>query len=406
MSRMRETMPRTKLFLLIIAMLMFVILGISGGLLNVAWTYMQDSFNVTVGAIGILLLFATSGSLIAAMLSGTLIGRYGIGRVALISIMIISLGLLGIGLSPLWIVLLGVIFFNFLGRGMIDSSMNSFVSENYGTSAMNWLHAAWGLGLTIAPFIMSFILIDLNRSWRTGYFLMAAVTFLFGLIILFNLKQWNITQTDEHIDDEKLKIVRATASEALREPAVLWSILFFFLYGGVEIGAGQLVNTLFVEGRAINQETASLWLSMYWGSFTAGRILLGIVALRINDAALLAVSFFMMLIGAFLLTTNTFPMMNMLSLILLGSGLAGIFPTLISQTPARVGKRFSAQSIGFQVGFAGFGGAIIPGIIGYFAQQFSLEYIAYGVFAVALLVIPVYLILAKRYPAVKAITTA
>lgn len=46
--------------LFLFATTIFVILGISGGLLNIAWTYMQVDFEVPFSAIGILLLAATS----------------------------------------------------------------------------------------------------------------------------------------------------------------------------------------------------------------------------------------------------------------------------------------------------------------------------------------------------------
>ncbi|MGJ3239324.1 MAG: MFS transporter [Anaerolineae bacterium] len=393
-------MSQTKLTVLGIAMLIFIMLGVAGGLLNIAWTYMQISFDVSVGAIGILLLVATTGSLTAAMLSGTFIGRYGIGRVLLAAVTVAALGLFGIGLSPSWLIVLGVIFFMFIGRGMIDASLNNFVSENYGTTAMNWLHASWGLGLTIAPFVMTFVLIGLGQSWRVGYYLIGLVALILAGVLLLTLRQWTVQPDDDDSFDtpEKPKIMRASAREALQQPAVLWSMVFFFCYGGVEIGTGQLVNTLFVLERGIPQETAGFWLSMYWGSFTVGRMLLGVIALRVGDTHLLRGGLLLALFGGFLLILNPAPIINMLALIGIGAGLAGVFPIFISQTPSRVGKRFSAQSIGFQVGFAGLGGAILPGIIGALSEQIGLEMIAYGIFAVALMVVVIFEILTGRYP--------
>lgn len=389
-------MSPTKQLLLLLSMMIFVAMGVAGGLLNVAWTYMYQTFEVSVGSVGIVLLAGTTGALIATMASGTLIGKMGIGRVLLIAMIVIAIGLFGVSASVLWFLVLGAFFLVSLGKGSLDAGLNNFVSENYGTTSMNWLHASWGLGLTIAPFIITYILIDLEMTWRNGYLFVAGVIFALSLLILLTLRLWHITP--DGLKQENIDSKRASVGEAFREPVVLLSILFFFLYGGVEIGTGQLVNTLFVTGRDISQEQSSLWISIYWGSFTLGRMLIGVIALKFNDSVLLRASLALVVAGAVLLTANLFPAMNMLALILMGSGLAGIFPILISQTPARTGKYFSAQSIGFQVGFAGLGGAIIPGIIAYPGEQFSLEFIAYGILLNALLVVLVYEMLARRYP--------
>ena len=58
---------------------------------------------------------------------------------------------------------------------------------------------------------------------------------------------------------------------------------FFFVYGGVELGTGQLANTLLIESRGTCRKvTASSWVSVYWASFTVGRITMGLLALRLR----------------------------------------------------------------------------------------------------------------------------
>ncbi len=167
-------------------------------------------------------------------------------------------------------------------------------------------------------------------------------------------------------------------------------MLIFFLYGGIEIGTGQLANTLFVEGRQLSQNTAGLWLSLYWGSFTVGRIFLGWIALRMRDTTLLRSSMLLAVFGALLLTWNLTATMGLIGLTCIGLGLSGIFPTLISLTPHRVGRRFSIQTIGFQIGSAGLGASILPGLIGLLADNFSLEWIAIGILLNTILLVTIY----------------
>jgi fucose permease len=63
----------------------------------------------------------------------------------------------------------------------------------------------------------------------------------------------------------------------------------------------------------------------------------------------------------------------MLAAGLLGFALAPIYPMLISDTPDRVGQRFAAQSIGFQVGAAYLGAAALPWAAGLLAKRYHLE---------------------------------
>lgn len=374
-----------------LALLTFIVLGFSGGILNIAWTYMQDMFAVDVSAIGVLLLSATSGALITTVISGSLLTRFPFARLVIGALLILALGMFAIALVQSWLALLVVIFIAYSGRGFLDAGMNSFFSENYDTSAMNWLHASWGIGLTIAPTIMTFILIDLEMTWQTGYIIVGSVAIFMTVLIVLTAQHWTMESVNqESTATPETETQDATALETIQQPIVLASILVFFLYGGVEIGTGQLANTLFVEGRQLSQETAGLWLSLYWGSFTIGRIFLGWIALRLSDITLLRSGMILLVLGALLLSWNLIPIMGLIGLMGIGLGLSGIFPTLISLTPERVGRRFSKQVIGFQIGAAGLGASILPGLIGLLSKNFGLEWISIGILINTLLLIAVY----------------
>ena len=396
-------MQASKRRLFAIAVSIFVALGISGGLLNIAWTYMQVTFGVKVSAIGVLLVCATTGSLIAAFGSGAVIGRFGIGQVALGGALLMSAGLLGVALAPAWAALVAITFVLYMGRGTLDAGMNNFVSANYDSAAMNWLHASWGVGLTVAPGVATFIIVTLDQSWRVGYAMMAGVALLLAAIVASTRRQWDAPNPAAR--DGGLPSLRPAAMrETLRQPVALWSIALFFVYGGIELGAGQLVNTLLVESRGVAQEIASLWLSFYWGSFTVGRILIGILALRLNDRAILRVSTIVPIVGTSLLVVRGVEVLNLIGLILIGLGLAAIFPILIAQTPGRIGRAHTANAIGFQVGFASLGAAILPGLYGLATDFFGLEALAYGLLVNAAVLLALHRWVAARYSANRAET--
>ncbi|MDE2858428.1 MAG: MFS transporter [Chloroflexota bacterium] len=378
---------------ILIAYLIFIAIGLATGLLNIAWTFIQPTFAVSLDSLGTLLSAAMLGGLIAAFLCGSLINRFTIASVLVSGVVIAGLGMLGYAIAPIWIALLLAAFIASIGKGTIDAGINIFVASNYGASQMNWLHACWGIGLTFAPGLVTFLVLDLEAGWQLGYVIMGGVILLLGLSILITLPLWKLKKTKRSSSEEIAS--KAPLRETLKRPIVWISLLYFFLYGGIEIGTGQLANTLFVEARGIPQETSSAWVSAYWGSFTIGRMLMGLLAFRLGDRTLLNISFALTVAGALLLFANVAEFSSFAGLLALGFGLAAQFPILILQTPRRVGAEHASNAIGFQVGCAGLGGAALSGVAGIFAENFAIELISAFIFLGALLSLVIYQLMAR-----------
>jgi len=377
-----------KQHLIFIGYFTFIAIGIASGLLNIAWTYMQVTFDVSLDSLGTLLTAGTVGGLIAAFMSGYFVGKFTIGKVILGGILLAGVGLIGYAVAPIWILLLLVAFVTSLGKGTIDAGLNNFASANYGSTEMNWLHACWGIGLTIAPSIVTFTVLTLEQGWQFSYVVIGFVVLAIGGVIFATLPQWRLNKAKN--EETNLEEDGATINETLRRPIVIISVLFFFVYGGLEIGTGQLANTLFVESRNIPQEVSSGWVSAYWGSFTLGRMLMGLLAMRVGDKTLLYLSMITAVVGSLLLFLNLNDVLSFVGLMLLGFGQAAIFPILISQTPKRVGARHAANTIGFQVGFAGLGGAVLAGLAGVVAENFGIETISASILVISIVLFGLY----------------
>ena len=387
MTMKRAALKPAKVFPIFIACVVFVVIGIASGLLNIAWTYMQVTFDVSHDSLATLAPATMLGGLFAAFLSGTVIGKFSLAPVLVGGMAFAGFGLLGYAIAPIWVILLAVAFVTSIGKGTIDAALNNFVSVNYGASEMNWLHASWGIGLTIAPYIVTYFVLDQGGGWQFSYVLIGSVILLLGLVILLSLPVWRF----KGARGDKEKPSRRTAmTETLRQPIVLIGLVFFFLYGGVEIGMGQLANTLLIEARGLPQGIASDWVSAYWGSFTVGRILMGLLAMRLGDRSLLNICFASSVLGAMLLFANAHEILSLAGLLGIGFGMSAIFPILILQTNQRVGRLHAANAIGFQVGCAGLGGAALTGLGGVFAEYVGPESISAFVFACAALMVLLY----------------
>ena len=361
--------------LVILAYVAFIALGMPDGLLGVAWPSIRTSFSIPLDAIGLLLSVVVAGYMTSSFLSGPLIAHLGVGRVLAISCALTGMGLIGYTLVPQWwmMVLLGV--FAGLGAGAIDAGLNTYVAANFGEGLMQWLHASYGIGVTLGPIIMTMALTTLN-SWRVGYRVVGGFQLVLAACFVLTLAMWN--QKDVPADSgesKRLTDYKTSMSETLRQPRVWLSALLFFLYVGAEVSLGTWTYTLLTESRGVAPAVAGFWAGSYWATFTVGRVVAGLFAKRMGVNRLALGGLVGALLGALLLSWNPFAAANLLAVALIGFAIAPIFPALISGTSQRVGDHFAANTIGMQMAASGLGTAIIPSLVGVLARRSSLEII-------------------------------
>lgn len=375
-----------KIGLVILAFVAFISLGMPDGLLGVAWPSIRSSFSIPIDALGTLLPFTIAGYLTSSFLSGSLISRWGIGRVLAMSCAITGLGLIGYTLVPAWwmMVLLGV--FAGLGAGAIDAGLNTYVAANFGEGLMQWLHASYGIGVTLGPIIMTIALTTLN-SWRLGYRLVGSFQVLLAISFVFTITMWNQSKSLVATDEPKLLTDYKTPLRiSLQELSVWLSMLLFFVYVGVEVSLGTWTYSLLTESRGINPSVAGYFAGSYWATFTIGRVIAGLYAKRLGVNLLVQGSVITALFGALLLVWNPIGWVNLLAVALIGFAIAPIFPALMSGTSRRVDPNHAANTIGLQITASGLGTAIIPGFLGVLARHISLEAIPLCI-AIAFLVL-------------------
>ena len=371
-----------------LAYLSFVALGLPGGLLGVAWPSIRETFSLPASGLGTLLLFSTIGVIIASFFSGRIITYIGIGPALLLASLCGSVGLFGYSLAPSWaaIVLVGLLVG--VSMGIVDAGMNLFFANNYSPRLMNWLHASFGLGAALGPLILT-TLFSIGESWRWAYAIAGIVQLILAGAFALTLKRWKV---DIHAEDttpaHAPSIIRT-----IKQPIVLLSILLFFFFTGVESTAGNWSYTLFTEARGIDIIVAGQWVSLYWWSFTFGRLIFGVIANRIPIMVALWGCMMLALLGAALLSNHSEPIVGFLGLGILGFAIAPIFPLLITLTPQRLGRNYATHAIGFQVAAANLGLAALPALAGYWAEDHTFEIIGPFLIGLTLLTIIVFQII-------------
>jgi fucose permease len=350
----------------LIAFLAFLSLGLPDGVLGVAWPWLRRSFGLPMSHLGVLLAAAMVGYLASSAASGILVARLGLGRLLVASSAATTLSALGYALAPGWAAVVLSAGVAGLGAGAIDAGVNAFAAARLSPRLTTWLHASYGVGAALGPILTGGILATAG-SWRAAYgaigIALAAMTLAFAL----TADRWTV-------DAGPARPGGATPlADTLRQPAVWRSIGLFLAYAGLEVGVGQWAYSWLVEGREVASGAAAAWLAAYWGSLTAGRVVLGALTTRVPVETLLRVSLGAAPVAVLVLWAALGPAGGAVGLPLLGLALAPIFPLLIATTPARVGAAATGHTVGFQVAAFYLGSAALPGAAGILARHLGLD---------------------------------
>jgi fucose permease len=362
----------------------FISLGLPDGLLGVAWPSVRAEFHLPIDALGMLFIAMTVGYLISSFFSGRIMARLKAGGMLAASCALSGAVLLGFCAAPSWyvIVLLGV-FLGF-GAGAIDAGLNTYAALNFRKGQMQWLHAAYGIGVTLGPLIMTAGLKYFN-SWKPGYIFTGIFQLILAVCFLLSIPVWNRNPGAAGQKVREGSNFNKDMLEDLRNIDVLKSLVMFFLYTGAEAMLGLWAYTVLTESRAVVPAIAGLWVGSYWGAFTAGRIIAGFFSKNLDVHVLVLSCLSAALCGSLLLWLNISVVLSLLGIALTGIAIAPVFPALVSATMSRVGERSAGNAVGMQMSAAALGAAIIPASAGVLARRFTPE--AITVFLVVLFVV-------------------
>jgi fucose permease len=369
---------RRKIYLLFLAYIAFITLGMPISLMGVAWPTLRVDFSLPLDAIGLLFISSTVGYLISSAMIARLISRFGIGLLLIFSSILSAISFIGYTIAPSWSVIVALGALGGFGAGVMDAGLNTYLAAEYNEGQMQWLHASFGFGATLSPFIMTASL-TLFASWRQAYVFVGLLMVVMAICFLLTLSAWrrpkqlSLGVAESESDERGLMDYQTSLWETLLRIVTWFSILMFLLYTGAELTLGNWTYVLFTEGRGVSPQLAGLWAGGFWATFTIGRVLAGLYAHRIRLHTMMVGALGLSLIGAILFWWNPIALIGVAGVFIVGFALAPIFPGLVSSTSQRVGQRHAANTIGIQMSAAGLGGAILPSLAGFLAERISLE---------------------------------
>lgn len=380
------TRQRSAFLLVGLTYLSFISIGLPDGLLGVAWPSIRASFTLRLDAIGPLLVMFTTGYLLSSFSSGRLLSRMTVGMLLAVSCLATAVSLLGYAMTPWWSLMVVLGSLAGLGAGAIDAGLNTYAATHFSARSVNWLHACYGVGATIGPVIMTSVL-TAARPWQWGYAIVGLWQVLLAGCFVLTRRWW---QSDHDPHEAPKPVPTMSTGDTLRLPVMWLSIAMFFIYTGLEAAAGTWAFSLLHEARAMPMHTAGMWVSVYWGGLTVGRLVSGVLIGIIPLHLFLRGCIIGIACGAGLIWLNVSGLISALGLVLMGLSCAAIFPSLIATTPERLGDAHTSNAVGLQIAAAVLGQSGVPGLVGILAHTFGLEIVGPSLFITALLLLLVY----------------
>ena len=368
--------------LLAIIYLSFISLGLPDALLGAAWPNIYVDLQTSVSYAGIIFMIISAGTVVSSLMSDRLTYHLGTGKLTAISVGMTAIALFGFSTSNsflmlcLWAVPYG------LGAGSVDASLNNYVALHYEGYHMSWLHCMWGVGATVGPYVMGYMLSG-GHSWTSGYRIIAMLQVGLTLILFLSLPLWkerrNVKNGEEAATGEVLSL-----GEVLKIPGVKEIMVTFFCYCALEQTTGLWASSYLVMYKGVAPDMAASFASMFFIGITVGRAVNGFMTLKFNDNQLIRLG--QMIVAAGILAM-LLPLGNTVSLVgfvLIGLGCAPIYPCIIHSTPENFGADKSQAVIGVQMASAYVGNIVMPPLFGVIAEHITIWLLPVYLFVILL----------------------
>lgn len=333
--------------------LSFIILGLTIAANGPSLLKLADHTSSTLDRISLIFVFNSLGYLIGSFFGGRFYDRFPGHKLLAITLLLSGVASLLIPISSTLSMLLTAMFLSGFAAGIIDVGGNTLILWTHGEKAgpfMNGLHFFFGVGSLIAPLLLAQVLLRTNDIYWL-YYSFAIVT----LPILVWL--WFLPEPSHSVQKE------AQTNAGFPVVPVLLIVLLFLLYVGLELGFGNWIYTYALTLGLGTTITAAYLTSVFWGSFTLGRLLGVWVSTRMRSQSIILMD----LIGCAVSTLIIMLWKDSASALWIGTfglgiSMASVFPTLMILAGERM--QITGTITGWFLVGSGAGSMLLPWLLG------------------------------------------
>jgi fucose permease len=371
--------------------LAFVAIGLISNIIGPLLPTIKQEIPMSYGQLGTLLSETFLGMLLMGLIGSYVMDKYGKKPFLLLGGFLLIFGLFGTALSKTFTQLYILNFITGMGFGIYEVGINALCADYSGDAKgndMNFLHFFYGLGAILGPV---FVLICVNLGlWRLCFGI-AAVFPIAVTILILNFK------------GNKIDIIKKDETKASNEPIkvfksqLLWVAgITVFIYVGLEVSTAGWIPTFCKSMLSKSIIPSSLATTLFWITMTAGRLRSGKIADKIG----LKQFIFMASIGAMIVSITWVILpagaWTLISILLIGLLLSGIYPTLMAVSTASFPKNTGLVAAFISV-FGALGGAFIPSIIGKMSDSFGIGILSKSILGLSIIMVVLSAILLEKW---------
>ena len=358
------------ILLLFVIYVAFIGLGLPDSLFGVAWPaiYEDCGFPFSFGSFVTAIVYC--GTVVASVFSARLIRTFGTYRITVLSTVLTAVALLSFSYSGnlvsfcLCAIPLG------LGAGCIDTALNNYVALHYSSRQMNFLHCFYGIGITLSPYVLSFVL-GQEGGWRAGYRIAFAIQFVLAMIVLLSLPLWRKAPRRQGRSCEG-QIQVMGFKEIMKMQGVKPMCLILVGLSAVESVCNAWGATYLVERLSLTPERAAAIVMFYFIGMACGRFLAGVVASKLHNWIIVFAGQVILSVALIVLLMSRNEYFSAVAFFLVGFGNGPLFPNVSFLVPEMFGETVSPSVMGALMAVGSVSMMSFPVLGGFLGQAFGV----------------------------------
>ena len=320
-------------------------------MVGVYWSQAQETFDQTVGALGLVQLVYGIGRMSTAMAGRALLRRLPMGPAFIVALVCLTIASLSVAGSPNWTVFLIAIALVGVVSGLLDSLGAIFITTIGDLGSAGLIHGMYGLGATIGP-----LLVIVAPSWRWSAFAGAVIV---GVAIA-------VAVVSRHTWPPPVPVSTPTGQvgEPVDAVVIFASLGAFAALVALEVTVGVWSFTYLTESRAFADDLAAIGVSGFWAGLMVGRLLMSRPSITPLVDRTGTVKFSLVALVAIAGVTVLPAIATVGALAIAGVSLGPLVPTLFARTRERVGEVNAARMAGRQLLATNVGAIGVPTLTG------------------------------------------
>ena len=268
-------MIKNKNKIIILAFTIMFMNGVVNNLRSQVGPYIMDDFGLNYSRLGVLLSFISIGSMVVFFISGKLIEKFGLIKLLFYGVIYNILTLSAVHFSISYYALIPAFFFLGSGITLLNIIAINLTSISYSEKRgkmINLLHLFYGAGGIVAPYYVT-TLLKFGLSWNYSFLFS-----IFLLIIIF--LEFNSVSLP-NIESSGKKVMKTTSELFKEKKVILFSLIVFFQVG-VEFSLITWMAPFLRDLQGRTDLAVSFYLSIFFISFTLGRIFASFVVEKLG----------------------------------------------------------------------------------------------------------------------------